>query len=537
MLLLEAAGLAKRFGIQDVFEIGHLAISSGDRIGLVGINGAGKSTLLRVLSGESPADAGTVRRFCRTAVIRQDGEAAGTGNAQMRSLLGLRASAVKSGGERTRLAIASALSADTPLLFADEPTTNLDVSGIETLQKLLLQYQGALVLVSHDRALLDAACTQIWELEDGKLRTFPGTYSDFLQQKERERAFAQFEYEQYTAEKKRLTEEMYQIREQAKSVGRPPRRMSSSEWMLYKDIGSIQQKHVQSRAKHMQKHAEQLAVKERPRDLPEISMPLGDPQPVRAKIAAQVGHVTVRYGRKTVLEDAQLILPAGSRTVMLGDNGAGKTTLVRALLEQGRFAEGVRVGYFSQSHETLDGGKTVLENARMDSGLPEHVVRTILANLYLGAREIEKPISVLSGGERAKVMLARMLAAKVHLLILDEPTNHLDVYTLEALERLLLRWQGTLLVVTHDRTLAAHVADRLVFVKGGRAEAFDGGTAAWEAERRRRARPRSGQDTRRTVLELRIAAVNARMSCPQKGDDPLALKREWEALLAEYRSL
>lgn len=535
MLLLEAKDLNKQFGVKTVFDIAHLRICAGDRIGLVGINGAGKSTLLRVLAGESSADSGTLRRLCPVAVIRQDGETVGKGSAQLCSRLGLRASAVKSGGERTRMAIAAAFSADTPLLFADEPTTNLDIRGIEALQGLLLGFPGALVLVSHDRVLLDTVCDQIWELEDGALRVFPGTYSAWLAQKQRERAFAQSAYEQYCAEKQRLAAEVNNIREQARGMRRPPKRMGNSEARLHRKLGVVaKQGKVQQRARQLKARMEQLEVRERPHDLPEIEMPLGDPTPVRAKAAARLAPVTVRYGAHTVLENASLTLPVGSRTVLLGDNGAGKTTLLRALIEQGKLAQGVRIGYFSQAHETLDEHKTVLENACADSALPVHIVRTLLANLYLGAQDIDKPVAVLSGGERAKTMLARLLAAKVHLLILDEPTNHLDVYTLDALERLLLQWSGTLLLATHDRALASRVADRLVLVKDGQATAFEGDMSAWEAEQNRRAHP----DTpARALLEVRMAALNARMSCPQKGDDPEALKRAWEALMREYQAL
>lgn len=538
MLLLEAKNLHKRFGVQDIFTIDTLAVHEGDRIGLVGMNGAGKSTLLSVLADESAPDGGTVRRLCDITVIQQDGTAGGTADAHTKSLLGLRASACKSGGERTRLAIASAFSENTPLLFADEPTTNLDTDGIDILQGLLLSYSGALLLVSHDRALLDAVCTQIWSLEGGTLHVFPGTYTDFMQQQQRERDFAQFEYDQYRAEQARLRDEVRSIHEKARGMNKTPKRMGNSEARLHRNFGvKAKQGKVQSRIQQLESRLDHLEVKERPRELPEISMPLGASSPVRAKLCAQVENITVRHGTRTVLDQAALVLPTGSRTVLLGANGAGKTTLVRALLAQGRFSQGVSVGYFAQDHETLDPKQSVLQNARADSDLPEHVVRTILANLYLGAQEITKPAAVLSGGERAKVQLARLLAARVHLLILDEPTNHLDVYTLEALETMLTQWQGTLLVVTHDRRMAAKIATRIVRVQDGCAEAFDGDFAAWETEQTRRAHPRDGHAERRALLEVRIAAANARLSCPQKGDNPAALLSEWEQLMEEYRSL
>lgn len=155
-----------------------------------------------------------------------------------------------------------------------------------------------------------------------------------------------------------------------------------------------------------------------------------------------------------------------------------------------RFAEGVKPGYFSQNHEVLDPQKTVLENARADSPLEEHEVRTILANLGIAGDDVHKIAGTLSGGERAKAVFARLLASDCNLLVLDEPTNHIDLYTAEALESLLRKWKGTLLVVTHDRRLAEQVAERLLFVEQGGVSAFEGGWQAWREEQARRAAPR-----------------------------------------------
>ena len=197
-ILLEAGGVELSFGPRTILEIKELKIYDGDRIGLIGENGAGKTTLLRVLSGERAPDAGTIRRFSEIAVIRQMGDADGESDARLRSEFDAQEHrAGLSGGEQTRRRIAAALSMRVHLLFADEPTTDLDAEGAAQLRRELAAYDGAMVLVSHDRSLLDALCTKIWHLEDGRITEFPGNYTDYREELERRRAFQQFEYEQY----------------------------------------------------------------------------------------------------------------------------------------------------------------------------------------------------------------------------------------------------------------------------------------------------------------------------------------------------
>ena len=493
MYLLQARDLKKSFGVRTLFSVDKLEVHDGDRIGLVGANGAGKSTLLNILFGGEPADEGTIDRRCPIALVRQSGEAEGEGDGRTLREWAVADGARKSGGERTRAALAAAFSRGDPLLFADEPTTNLDLDGIETLQKQLRGYRGAVVLVSHDRALLDRVCTAIWAVEEGTVRVFPGGYSAWIAERDRERAFRQFEYDQYRAEKARLLAEARDLREAARGMRKMPRRMGLSEARLHKGTASIPQGTVEARAKALSRRAERLEARERPGDLPEVRMALGAAHPVTAKTAARVEGLTVRYGPRTVLKDASFSLPTGSRTVMLGPNGTGKTTLLEHLMRDGecaRFAEGVKPGYFSQNHEVLDPQKTVLENARADSPLEEHEVRTILANLGIAGDDVHKIAGTLSGGERAKAVFARLLASDCNLLVLDEPTNHIDLYTAEALESLLRKWKGTLLVVTHDRRLAEQVAERLLFVEQGGVSAFEGGWQAWREEQARRAAPR-----------------------------------------------
>lgn len=473
-MLLRAQNLKKEFGIQTILDIEALEIHDGDRIGLVGRNGTGKSTLLHILSGRQEADAGRIIRNCEIAEILQSGETDGEAEGSYISRLRIRDSACRSGGERTRRSIAAAFSRHAPLLFADEPTTNLDVEGIRELEKMLAGYRGAVLLVSHDRMLLDLVCNQIWELEEGKLRIYPGNYSAWRQQRQREREFRQFEYEQYQKEKKRLEKNIRQVRQEGKKAGKPPKRMSSSEWMLYKGTASIQQGHVQNRAKAMESRLEHLEVKERPKDLPEVSMKLGEQQKIKSGYAVKAEHINVSYelpyGGHVVLRDASIRIPAGKKCFLTGENGCGKTTLIEQVIrrEAGTWiASDAVVGYFSQNHEILDFNKTVLENVMEDAVVPEHISRAVLANLYMSRNDIEKPVSVLSGGERVKTAMAKLLVSGCNFLILDEPTNHMDIYTMEGLERLLESFDGTAWIVSHDRAFTAHLADVVYEVRDG----------------------------------------------------------------------
>ena len=331
-------------------------------------------------------------------------------------------------------------------------------------------------MVSHDRALLDAVCTSIWELEEGRVRVFAGNYSQWREQKEREREYAAFEYTQYQREKKRLTGLAEELGRQSRAMKKPPKRMGSSEWMLYKGTAAIQQGHVQSRRRAVQSRLEHLEEKEKPAELPHVSMKLPAKSRIRAPFAATVRDLTVAYGEREILSQVHFQVESGKRTFLVGDNGAGKTTLIRAIAEKraGISLPGeVTMGYFSQDLDTLRPERTVLENVLEDAALPQHICRAVLANLYMSREDMGKKVSVLSGGERVKTALAKVLVSGCNFLILDEPANHMDIYTLEGLERLLADYDGTLLAVSHDRAFVSRLADRIFLLKGGRPVGLD----------------------------------------------------------------
>lgn len=469
-MLLKAQNIKKEYGIQEILEIDTLQIEDFDRIGLVGKNGAGKSTLMSILAGDLEPDEGYVKRFCPIARIRQSQETEDSVQGSYISRLGLKDSALKSGGERTRLAIGAAFSQNAPLLMADEPTTNLDLEGILLLEKMMAGFRGAILLISHDRALLDRICTTIWELEDGKLRVFEGNYSQWTAQKERERNFEQFQYDQYQKEKKRLTQNIRDFREQSRQMIKPPKQMSSSEWMLYKGGAAVRQGHVQARTRATLSRLEHLEKRERPAQLPEVSMKLPDSKKIRARYAISVRDLTIQYGEKTVFQKLNFFLPSGTRTVIAGPNGSGKSSLIRAILDRVpgvSITSEASIAYLSQEQDTLNPKKTVLENVLADAAFPEHICRAVLDNLCMSPLDIKKPVFLLSGGERVKTALAKVLVSGCNLLILDEPTNHIDVYTMAGLEHLLSSYDGTLLAVSHDRAFIEHVADQVYVMRDG----------------------------------------------------------------------
>ncbi|MGI6172637.1 MAG: ribosomal protection-like ABC-F family protein [Christensenellales bacterium] len=543
-LYLSAEGIAVSFGLRTVLNIEKFELFQGDRVGLVGENGAGKTTLLRVLAGERAPDAGQVRRFVPLAFIHQADEnednAVLTGRAAS-EFMARDAAKTLSGGEKTRRRIAAALQRDTRLLFADEPTSDLDAEGVKLLEKALSDYDGALVLVSHDRALLDGLCNKIAELEDGKIALYPGNYTAYRAEKERRREFARFEYDQYRSEQARLRASIQGSKEAASRV-RLPKRMGNSEARLHRRSATEVEESLHRSRKVLTSRLERLEKKERPREDPSIRMRLGAFTSVAAKTAIEVRGMTIRFPeRGTLLENAGMKLATGKTTALLGENGCGKTTLLRRILDRDprvRISPGVKIGFFGQdSDTTLDFSKTALENALADAVVSESEVRTVLARLNLRGDNVFKRTSVLSGGERAKIALARLFVSDINCLILDEPTNHLDLFALEALQEVLAQYAGTILLVSHDRRFVEGTADRLVFFENRQLSTFEGTMREYESRLSRGDRDAEEIKMQIMSLEMRMADAAARMSRPKKGDSPEKLLEEYDEIAQRLRAL
>ena len=547
-LILEAKDLRKGYGDRELFYIESLTVYDGERIGIIGQNGAGKSTLIHLLSGEDKPDEGSVRRFGEAAVIAQQGIPGEDSEGIYRSMFRAQDNRENlSGGEQTRNRIAAALSSHPKLLMADEPSTDLDEQGLAMLGKQLEAFKGALLLISHDRALLRRLCTRIWCLENGTITDFPGGYDAYMAERERQRNRQQFEYDQYRAEQKRLKESAQRMAERASSVKKAPSRMGNSEARLHRREATDAILQISHAKRTLQNRMEQMEVKEKPVSLPEIRMKLGVASPIGAKQALEVRCESLTAGREVLLDQTGFTLPTGSKTALTGANGCGKTTLLSALAGQmadGAFFDGqirfnpqARVGWFDQHHErTLQPEKTVLENVLEESAHPQSFARTVLSCMGFAREDAFKPVSVLSGGEKAKAALSRLLLMDLNLLILDEPTNHLDLYTLEALEELLGGYGGTLLFVSHDEIFVQKVSDRLVRFENRKLVTWEGGLTE---QKKNKDRDTDQEDRKLAMmrLEMRMADLTARMAKPRKGDHPEELNEEYLRLAEEIRKL
>lgn len=544
-LILEARNIRKGYGDRELFFIDSLTVYDGERIGITGQNGAGKSTLIRILAGEDEPDEGTVRRFGETALIRQQGIPEEGGNGIYRSLF--RAQEKRnglSGGEQTRSRIAAAFSAHPRLLLADEPSTDLDEEGLQTLRQQLESFRGTMILISHDRTLLRQFCTRIWWLDGGKVTDFPGGYDAFTEERQRRREREQFEYDQYKTEQKRLKESAQRMAERASAVKKAPSRMGNSEARLHKREFTDAILQISHAKRTLQNRMEKMEKKEKPAPLPEIRMKLGVNSPVGAKTVLEVRCGRMTAGGRVLLENTGFVLPAGSRTALTGENGCGKTTLLTAMagVSSGevsfsgsiRFNPQVKTGWFDQHHErTLREDRSVLENIMEDSPHPQTLARTVLSCLGFAREDAFKPVAVLSGGEKAKTAMAKLLLQDLNLLVLDEPTNHLDLFTLEALEELLTGYGGTVLFVSHDEVFAQKVSTRRIRFENRKLVTEEDGAAKKEnipAET-------ADRGLQIMTLEMRLADLSARMSRPRKGDRPEELNAQYLQLAEELREM
>jgi len=544
MMILCAENIQKDFGNRRILDIRRLEIGSGQRLGLVGGNGVGKSTLLKILAGEMQPDAGRIHRIGSVRLVAQFGAGqadAAHGDAGRR----FRAQTLReglSGGEMTRRRIAQALDAQPELLLLDEPTSDLDMGGVMDLQRQLLAYQGTILVVSHDRAFLDALCEEIIELEGGAITRFPGNYSSYEAEKARMRNHQQFEFEQYRKEKARLTMAIADKEGHAKSVAGLPKRMGNSEARLHRRSATEIEEKLHKTAKAMRSRLEHLEEKERPRDIPQIRIRLGAADGIVSKRAMEGRHVTLKVPGRELLRNASFVLPTGSRTALMGANGCGKTTLIKVIVAGEaniRVSPGVRIGYFSQEHEaTLDMEKTVLENAMSISIHDQSAVRTVLANLNICEDDIGKPVKVLSGGERVKVSLARLLVSDANCLILDEPTNHLDLISLQAFKNTLSAYEGTLLIVSHDRDAVRRIATRILIMENGKLTAFEGTLDQMEAAQNAPQKDKADRRLQMETLRMRMAQIDAQLLDKRlKEEERQRLEKEYFEAAGQLREL
>ena len=293
----------------------------------MGVNGAGKTTLLNLLSQRIEPDEGWVKLYGKCSCISQleppEEEAIQQEIASKFKVPQIYHTSM-SGGEKTRFKLAAGLSQNNTIIFADEPTSNMDIEGIQLVENSFAKFSGALVLISHDRDLLDSLCTKIIEIEEGKIKIYSGNYSEYIKQKTGERELAQFEYEQYVKEKKRLERVIISTREKVKSMRKNPRRMGNSEARLHK-MGSQKAKaNLDRTVKNVESRIQHLEVKEKPSKIEKIKLDIGDVQKLYNKVIIEGKELNKSFGEKVIFKNAQFHLEKGVKAGLIGPNGCGK---------------------------------------------------------------------------------------------------------------------------------------------------------------------------------------------------------------------
>ncbi|MCA0969723.1 ATP-binding cassette domain-containing protein [Halobacillus litoralis] len=512
MLMMKGSNIEYSIADRTIFSIPELSIHSGDRIGLIGKNGQGKTLLLRYLLNQLD-DEPQVQWWTEVSWMEQ---LSGEGDPK------------KSGGEKTLADLERLFEASSPLLFLDEPTNNLDWTHIDQLEERMAAHKGAYVIVSHDRQLLDNVCDRIWELEDGELTSYDGNYSFYEQAKEQERQQQQQKYEQYVNEKKRLEERVRKKNEQSKQMRKPPKRMGNSEWQLGKNKAATKQGKVERVSKTLERRLNRLDKVEKPFEWDQVKMNHSLAQTLSSKTVMSWRDTTVYAGDKLLFHIEQAEIPTGSKLALIGDNGSGKTTWIQNLMRDA--ASSLDIAYFNQDLTTMPLDTTVLEYVGEGSPLKESDIRIVLGRLRFFADDMNKQVRMLSGGERVKLALARLLTRQSHLLILDEPTNHLDLEAIQSLESLITDYPGTILFVSHDRTFVERTADQLWVIEKGELDHFRGTLQEW-----REPKPKEADEFDRMKLQNKLTEIISRLSLLAPHEDKTDLENEYHDTLKKLR--
>jgi ABC transport system ATP-binding/permease protein len=534
--IINVQGISKAFGANPLFQNVSFTVTEGDRIGLIGPNGSGKSTLLRILAGDEEPDSGEVafRRRLRVSYVEQDSKF--KSGATVRSVaedamergkvhstergtrfaetlgragfedLDLEAAAL-SGGWQKRLAIVEALVQAPDIVLLDEPTNHLDLAGIEWLEDLLAQAAFASVIVSHDRYFLENIATDMAELSrvypDGILRV-RGNYSTFLEKKEE---FLHAQSKRQEALENLVHNEIEWLRRGAKARTRKSKARIGKANELMGDLADL---NARTRTETAQ-----------------IDFSASDR---KTKRLIELEDVAYRIENRTLFEELNFILTAGMRVGLVGPNGSGKTTLLRLLrgeltatAGELRRAEWLRIVYFDQTRE-LDSNVTLRRALAPEGDSVIYQDRVIhvaswAARFLFAGEQLNQPVERLSGGERARVLIAQLMLQPADVLLLDEPTNDLDIPTLEILEESLLEFRGSLVLVTHDRYMLDRVSTIVLGLDGrGGAESFADYSQweVWQAESKQSAKttarlaPRTAVSEGTSPMKTKLSYLEAR---------------------------
>ena len=517
MIVLSCNNLYKSFGIDSILENICFTVNEGDKIGIIGVNGTGKTTLMKIISGEYGYDEGDIytSKDCEIGYLEQNTnfhsentileevlevfkdviemekylrdlehkiseESSNTNSTTLEKLMneysnkleafsdmngyGYKSEAkgvlkglgfsdedmdkpisILSGGEKTRVLLGKLLLKKPTLLLLDEPTNHLDSEAIEWLEVFLKQYKGTVILISHDRYFLDQVVNRIFEIHNKKLKTYNGNYSDFIKASAIEKEL----------ELKKFEDQQKDIKKQEESIER------------LKAFG--REKHLK-RARSKEKALAKIDVLDKPEAYRKKAKIEFNPSVTSGNDVLQLRDISMGYGERILFKDLNLDIYRGEKVALIGANGIGKSTLFKIIMNEItplsgdiKFGTNVNVSYFHQEQKTLNLDNTIIDEIWEDNKqLTQTSLRTMLGAFLFEGEEVFKKISTLSGGERARVAILKLILSNANLLLLDEPTNHLDIDSKEVLEEALSSYTGTIFTISHDRYFLNTVVDKVL---------------------------------------------------------------------------
>ncbi|MBB6623182.1 ABC-F type ribosomal protection protein CplR [Clostridium gasigenes] len=538
--------IKKYYGDRLILDIEKFEIFKEDRIGLVGENGEGKTTLIKVLLGEINVEEGNVFLTDSHAYISQKEDYKGECILSKAKSLFNAPDQYKdylSGGEKVKLKISKALSENRSIIIADEPTSNLDSSSVSILEKMLKSYNGAMLLVSHDREFLDSLCNIIVEIENGKLKFYKGNYSKYIKIKKEEIKREAVEYTDYIKEKERLNGIILEKRGLGDSIRKTPKRMGNSEARLHKMGGQKGKQKIDKNIKAVISRVEHLDVKEKPKATSEIKIRIQEGLEIISKNPIEINEFNVIIGERILIKEATFRIKRGKKIALLGENGCGKTTLLKAILKYDNEAikinNRVVIGYFDQNQSILKDNKTILENIMEDSSYDQSFIRINLDGFGFKGDTVLKMVNSLSGGEKVKVALCKILLSDNNVLILDEPTNYLDIKSMEALEEALINMDKTVIMVSHDRKFIANVCDYIIEIENNMVKQFNGGYSEYIREKNKPKVNNKEKENKEKLMLLqnKLSEIISILSIGGNIVDKQKLEVEYEKIIKEINKL
>lgn len=501
-ILLSCREVKKEFGEINIFNNISFDIAVGERIGLVGLNGSGKTTLANIIAGSLENDGGSLcwhKSSVNIGYLKQ--ESAYVENLfditnikdylYTSSTLGLRRicewddQKLKnlSGGERTKLSLSQIWSLNPDFLILDEPTNHLDYQGVKWLVKELKKYKGTVLIISHDRYFLDESVTRIIEIENKALQNYNGNYSSYREEKKRRYENQLNEYILQEEKKKRISEQINALRDWSAKAHRdaPAKAAASGNKMGGKEFLRAKAKKMDTQIKSRIKRLEKIKIEgiERPKQETKISFRL-KPATLRGNRIIEASNIDKAFNDKVLFKDSSFYIKKGEKVAIFGENGCGKTTLLKILMgieevDKGEIflSTSAKLGYLSQDIAHLDLKKKVLDCFHITSREEKGRLQTLLFNMGFSENMLTHAIGTLSLGELTRLRIVELITNECDLLILDEPLNHLDIHSREKLEEVLENYNGTIILVSHDKYMMDRICNKLLVFESNKVKRIE----------------------------------------------------------------